>query len=69
MTRSDITKITTALRRIHEKLTESESESWTITNGVFFASTVVTTIGESFLYTLVNTLFSAALFKVFNKGT
>eukprot|EP00111_Clytia_hemisphaerica_P008598 TCONS_00025146-protein len=41
----DVNKISSVLQNIHSEFSESESESWTVTNAVFFASTVVTTIG------------------------
>ena len=46
MTLTDMKKITSTLHRIHGDMSENESESWTVTSGVFFASTVVTTIGK-----------------------
>ena len=46
MTLRDMEKITSTLQRIHGDMSENESESWTVTSGVFFASTVVTTIGK-----------------------
>ena len=60
LTESETSQIEEILERYFEERHESERSEWTMMNSVFFASTVVTTIGEfifkfcfsSFLYLL-----------------
>lgn len=42
-----MTKLKEVLRTVHLGWKKDESTEWTLTNAVFFASTVVTTIGEN----------------------
>ena len=42
--------VTSKLSEIHEEWKKSEEPVWTITKSVFFASTVVTTIGKHHYY-------------------
>ena len=48
MSNADISKISHTLNKIHETISSSEGDKWTLRNAVFFASTVVTTIGKKY---------------------